>query len=315
EDKEEEEIVAEDEAEIIYPYDEAYLNNRPPPTSDDKSEFASSVIPMFDDENRPVPPVIHFGSTYERGESSFSREILKDIDEVYPFGPVSLTIGTAIKRIRRLNEQICEQAEVDERIVKKIDRSDLRIRMVDRDAMSLDGAVRQCQADVSKVISMMESMSLEFEKARNAAMADDDVKADDVEDSDVEDDDMDDNAADPSDLQSFELLLLCPDVVPTTKKKIGQYIKGLPSYIKGETYASKPTPLNEAVRMAHGLMEHKTLGWNERNAEQNKRKWEGGNQGNNQGNRNNNWGSYRDKRRHNQNNNQINGGARAMTQA
>nr|GEX56098.1 putative reverse transcriptase domain-containing protein [Tanacetum cinerariifolium] len=66
-------------------------------------------------------------------------------------------------------------------------------------------------------------------------------------------------------------VLLCPDVVPTTKKKIGQYIKGLPSYIKGETYASKPTTLNEAVRMAHGLMEHKTLGWNERNAEQNKR--------------------------------------------
>ncbi|GJW71630.1 putative reverse transcriptase domain-containing protein [Tanacetum coccineum] len=79
-----------------------------------------------------------------------------------------------------------------------------------------------------------------------------------------------------------ELVLLCPDVVPTTKKKISQYIKGLPSYIQGETYSSKPTTLNEAVRMAHGLMEHKIQGWNERNAEQNKRKWEGGNQGNNQ---------------------------------
>ncbi|GJY89275.1 putative reverse transcriptase domain-containing protein [Tanacetum coccineum] len=111
-----------------------------------------------------------------------------------------------------------------------------------------------------------------------------------------------------------ELVLLCPDVVPSTKKKIGQYIKGLPSYIQGETYSSKPTTLNEAVRMAHGLMEHKIQGWNERNAEQNKRKWEGGNQGNNQGNRNNNRGGYRDNRRHNQNNNQRNGGARAMTQ-
>ncbi|GJV33011.1 putative reverse transcriptase domain-containing protein [Tanacetum coccineum] len=79
-----------------------------------------------------------------------------------------------------------------------------------------------------------------------------------------------------------ELVLLCPDVVPTTKKKIGQYIKGLPSYIKGETYSSKPTTLNEAVRMAHGLIEHKIQGWNERNVEQNKRKWEGRNQGNNQ---------------------------------
>ncbi|GJS13458.1 putative reverse transcriptase domain-containing protein [Tanacetum coccineum] len=87
-----------------------------------------------------------------------------------------------------------------------------------------------------------------------------------------------------------ELVLLCPDVVPSTKKKI-------------------------AVRMAHGLMEHKIQGWNERNAEQNKRKWEGGNQGNNQGNCNNNQGGYRDTRRHNQNNNRRNNGARPMTQA
>ncbi|GKE23305.1 hypothetical protein Tco_1434817 [Tanacetum coccineum] len=72
--------------------------------------------------------------------------------------------------------------------------------------------------DVSKVISMMESMSLEFDKVRkektstcsflgpfpdepyvqtrNAAMADDDIEDDDVED----DDDMDDDdAANPSD--------------------------------------------------------------------------------------------------------------------
>ncbi|GKB73312.1 putative reverse transcriptase domain-containing protein [Tanacetum coccineum] len=93
-----------------------------------------------------------------------------------------------------------------------------------------------------------------------------------------------------------ELVLLCPDVVPSTKKKVNQYIKGLPSYIQGETYSSKPTTLNEAIRMTHGLMEHKVQGWKEKNADQNKRKWEGGNQGNNQCNR-------------------RNGGVRAMTQA
>nr|GFD52725.1 hypothetical protein [Tanacetum cinerariifolium] len=105
----------------------------------------------FDAENRPIPPVIHFSSTYELGESSSAREILKDIGEVYPFGPVPLTIGTAMRRIRKLNEQMRERAEVDERIVKKIDSSNLCIRMVVRVAMSLDGAVRECQANVSKV--------------------------------------------------------------------------------------------------------------------------------------------------------------------
>nr|GEX99566.1 hypothetical protein [Tanacetum cinerariifolium] len=386
--EEEVKIVAKDEAEIIYPYDAEDPNNRPPLASDDKSKCAPSVIPVFDAKNRPVLPVIQFSSTYERGESSSAREILKDIDEV------------------------------DERIVKKIDKSDLYVWMIGRDDMSLDGAVRECQANVSKEDRVREQYLMKFQlgegfvetstrsflcsfpddpyvQARNTAMADDDVE---------DDDNMDDDAADPSDpqssnprrspcdsqimppkqmsqatiaklvadevakalvadratrnttgaggsgnvegagnvggperaqpakdctfssfmkcgptqfhgkeraielccwfekikftfgisecaernkvkfvdatLQEFcleeeisriedelrhlrlkdndiasytnrfnELVLLCPDVVPSTKKKIGQYIKGLPSYIKGETYASKPTTLNEAVEI------------------------------------------------------------------
>ncbi|GKC02753.1 hypothetical protein Tco_0994363 [Tanacetum coccineum] len=152
EDEEEVEIVAEEEAEIIYPYDEADPNNRPPPASDNESKFAPSVIPVFDAENRPVPPVIHFSSTYERGDSSSARENLKDIGKVSPLGPVPPTIGTAMSRIRNLNEKMRERAEVDERIVKKIDKNDLRIRMVGRDSMNLDGAVRECKTDVTTVV-------------------------------------------------------------------------------------------------------------------------------------------------------------------
>nr|GEU31849.1 hypothetical protein [Tanacetum cinerariifolium] len=195
EDEEEKEIVAEDEAKIIYPYDEEDPNNRPPPASDDESEFAPSVILVFDAENRLVPPVIHFSSTYERGESSSAQEILKDIGEVYPFGPVPLTISTAMKRIRRLKEKMRERAKVDEDIMKKIDMSDLRIRMVSRDAMSLDGT--------TSTHSFLGPFPDDpYVQARNVANANDDVEDDDVEDDDVEDDDdMDDDAVDPSDPQ------------------------------------------------------------------------------------------------------------------
>ncbi|GJR31352.1 putative reverse transcriptase domain-containing protein [Tanacetum coccineum] len=121
------------------------------------------------------------------------------------------------------------------------------------------------------------------------------------------------------DMKKMMLEEFCPEEeisrMEDELRNLSQYIKGLPSYIQGETYSSKPTTLNEAIRMAHGLMEQKVQGWKEKNADQNKRKWEGGNQGNNQGNRNNNRGDYRDNRRHNQNNNRRNGGARAMTQA
>nr|GEW83727.1 putative reverse transcriptase domain-containing protein [Tanacetum cinerariifolium] len=103
-----------------------------------------------------------------------------------------------------------------------------------------------------------------------------------------------------------ELALLCPDAVPNEKKKVELYIKGLPKIIKGETTLSRPATLNEAVRMAHALMEQKIQAKNERIAEGIKRKWENNNQGNNNNNSHNH---------HNQNNNQRQNNARALTTA
>nr|GEZ75244.1 reverse transcriptase domain-containing protein [Tanacetum cinerariifolium] len=61
-----------------------------------------------------------------------------------------------------------------------------------------------------------------------------------------------------------KLALLCPNVVPNEKKKVELYIKGLPEIIKGETTSSRPVTLNEAMHMAHALMEQKIQAKNER---------------------------------------------------
>ncbi|GJT96542.1 hypothetical protein Tco_1092060 [Tanacetum coccineum] len=159
---------------------------------------------------------------HQQGQSTWSR---------------APTISTTMSHIRKLNEQMHERAEVDERIVKMINKNDLRIRMVGRDSMSLDGVVRECQADVSKTSTrsfLGPFPDDPYVQARNAAMADDDVGDDDVED----DDDMDDDAADPSDPQSSEprgspcdshynytngmitypLLFLCRDIIMPHKQ-------------------------------------------------------------------------------------------------
>nr|GFC78586.1 putative reverse transcriptase domain-containing protein [Tanacetum cinerariifolium] len=57
--------------------------------------------------------------------------------------------------------------------------------------------------------------------------------------------------------------------------------------IKGKTTSSRPVTHNEAVRMAHVLMEQKIQAKNETIAEGLKRKWENNNQGNNNNNNNN----------------------------
>ncbi|GJY81634.1 putative reverse transcriptase domain-containing protein [Tanacetum coccineum] len=108
-----------------------------------------------------------------------------------------------------------------------------------------------------------------------------------------------------------ELVQLCLEMVPSERNKIEAYTRGLTDNIKGTVIGSKPTSLNEAVRMAHALMEQKAQARIERIAEGNKRKWESSQGGNNGNNRNNN----RDNTRHNQQNNQRQGNARAMTTA
>ncbi|GKD40180.1 putative reverse transcriptase domain-containing protein [Tanacetum coccineum] len=88
--------------------------------------------------------------------------------------------------------------------------------------------------------------------------------------------------------------LLCLDMVPTERKKIDAYIQGLSNNINGIAISSRPASLNEAVRMAHALMEQKAQARTERTAEGNKRRWESSQGGNNSNNRNN----YRDNTRH-----------------
>nr|GEV80235.1 hypothetical protein [Tanacetum cinerariifolium] len=124
-----------------------------------------------------------------------------------------------------------------------------------------------------------------------------------------------------------ELVILCPGMVPTERKKVEAYMCGLSENIKGEVTSSEPATLNKTVRMTHTLIKQKVKAIAEREADNKKRKWEnfqGGSSssgGNNNSNRNNN--NYNNNRNNNQNqyrnpnrnhqNNQRQGNARVMT--
>nr|GEU34285.1 putative reverse transcriptase domain-containing protein [Tanacetum cinerariifolium] len=71
-----------------------------------------------------------------------------------------------------------------------------------------------------------------------------------------------------------KLVILCPGMVPTERKKVEAYIRGLSKNIKGEVTSSEPATLNKAVRMVHTLMEQKDKSIAEREANNKKRKWE-----------------------------------------
>nr|GEU36110.1 putative reverse transcriptase domain-containing protein [Tanacetum cinerariifolium] len=85
-----------------------------------------------------------------------------------------------------------------------------------------------------------------------------------------------------------ELALMCPEMVPTKKKKVERYIKGFLERIKGNITSLKPTTLHEAINMASKLVEQAVQGKAARVSESNKRKWEDHQRNTNNNNPNNN---------------------------
>ncbi|GKB79295.1 hypothetical protein Tco_0946190 [Tanacetum coccineum] len=55
-----------------------------------------------------------------------------------------------------------------------------------------------------------------------------------------------------------ELTILCPNMVPNTKKLLEAFIRGLPQSIKGNVTASKRQTLEEAINIAQRLMDQVT---------------------------------------------------------
>ncbi|GJY58255.1 putative reverse transcriptase domain-containing protein [Tanacetum coccineum] len=81
---------------------------------------------------------------------------------------------------------------------------------------------------------------------------------------------------------------LCPELVPTEKKKIEKYVRGFPERIKGNITSSKPATLHDAINMARELVEQAVQGRATRIGESNKRKWEDHQRNTNNNNPNNN---------------------------
>ncbi|GKD83195.1 hypothetical protein Tco_1350034 [Tanacetum coccineum] len=99
-------------------------------------------------------------------------------------------------------------------------------------------------------------------------------------------------------------------MVEPERVKVDAYIWGLTDNIKGEVTYSKHADLNEAVCMAHKLMEQKSQARDERILEGKKRKWESFQSGNSSGK-----GNQKDNSRQTLENSQKQWNARAMVTA
>nr|GEU76067.1 putative reverse transcriptase domain, ribonuclease H-like domain, aspartic peptidase domain protein [Tanacetum cinerariifolium] len=110
EEPEEEEIEDEDivndeenDTEVINPYEEADPHNRPPPTSDEETEFAPPVVQIVDADDVPIPPSVHRG-------------------------------------VMKLSKQMRDRYRMENKIVRKLRQEELRMNGQEFDITALDSA-------------------------------------------------------------------------------------------------------------------------------------------------------------------------------
>nr|GEW84796.1 putative reverse transcriptase domain-containing protein [Tanacetum cinerariifolium] len=123
----------EDDAEVINPYEVANPHNRPPPTSDEETEFAPPVVQIADVDNIPIPPVIQFGN-FHVGESSASRYLLDGNDEVCVPGSMPCDLRSVHRGVKSL---------------------------------TLDSAVRANRSESSKMMRLITNLSREFSELKS----------------------------------------------------------------------------------------------------------------------------------------------------
>nr|GEW29433.1 reverse transcriptase domain-containing protein [Tanacetum cinerariifolium] len=156
----------EDDAEVINPYEEADPHNRPPPTSDEETEYAPPVVQVVDVDNIPIPPVIQFGNLHV-GESSVSRDLLEGNSEVCVPGLMPCDLRSVHRGVKRLSKQMHDIYKTDKRMEKILRQEELRRNGQAFDITALDSAVRANRSESSKMMRLITDLSREFSELKS----------------------------------------------------------------------------------------------------------------------------------------------------
>nr|GEZ14640.1 retrotransposon protein, putative, Ty3-gypsy subclass [Tanacetum cinerariifolium] len=315
-----------DEAKVINPYMDDGSNNPPPPNSEDEETPPTSpVIP--DADGQPIPPITSFGQNFHFGESSSTPNLLTGNSKIVSTDPMCPNLGTAWKRLGKIEKLMSERIDGEGRVKKKFKEQDIYfvglgavglIRWIEK--MEMVFTVSKC-IEANKVVfaaATFQDRALTWWNSQVATLGIEAVTRKTWAEMKVM---MTNEFCPPEEIQRMkcelwnlrvkemdissyttrfnELVILCPGMVPMERKKVKAYIRGLSKYIKGEVTSSEPATLNKAVRMVHTLMEQKFKAIAEREADNKKRN-------------NNNQYQYRNTNRNHQNN-QRQGNVRAMT--
>nr|GEX91103.1 putative reverse transcriptase domain-containing protein [Tanacetum cinerariifolium] len=168
EEEEENEAMEDDEdddAEVINPYEEADPHNRPPPASDEETEFAPPVVQIADVDNIPIPPVVQFGN-FHVGESTTSRDLLEGNEKVCVPGPMPCDLRSVHRGVKRLSKQMHYRYKTEKRMARILRQEELCRNGQAFDITALDSAMRANTFESSNMMRLITDLSKEFSELK-----------------------------------------------------------------------------------------------------------------------------------------------------
>nr|GEZ09448.1 putative reverse transcriptase domain-containing protein [Tanacetum cinerariifolium] len=116
---------------------------------DDEAETppTSPVIP--DADGQPIPPIASFGQNFHFSESSSTANLLIGNSKIVPTGPICPNLGTAWKRLGKMEKLMSERIDTERRVKKKFKEQDRYFVGLGCDNIEMDRTVRNVMSDLS----------------------------------------------------------------------------------------------------------------------------------------------------------------------
>nr|GEY71386.1 hypothetical protein [Tanacetum cinerariifolium] len=152
-----------DEAEVIDPYMDDGSNNPPPPNSEDEETPPTSPV-IHDADGQSIPLIASFGQNFHFGESSSTANLLTGNSKIVPTGPMCLNLGTAWKRLGKMEKLMSERINTEWRIKKKFKEQDRHFLCFGCDNIKTDRTVRNVMSDLSGVKKLVKGLSDRFDE-------------------------------------------------------------------------------------------------------------------------------------------------------
>ncbi|GJY32399.1 hypothetical protein Tco_0415894 [Tanacetum coccineum] len=253
----------ENEPELAYPYEEVYPLNHPPPASKPEPKDVIKIESMVEPKDETVPPSVH-----KVGESSTTPFLREENDGLLP-GLMRRDINSLFGRIASLSRRLCGR-EMEYALVKKKGKTKYEYygKLILDLGNEVRSSVEEGTAAMENLVRKLGAVELRrwFEKTEMTFGI-----SECVEDKKVK------FAAatlrgpaltwwnskvvilglDVANQMGWTKMkkLITLEIVKPESVKVDAYIRGLSDNIKGEVTSSRPANLNEAVRVAHKLME------------------------------------------------------------